>query len=128
MPAVELNAASESVFEEVDLAPFQNAPFAGDDGFPSDEQMHAAKQIDRAYRNTGFILLSNFGPTIEVLDTAFAESKELFKLSTEHKTTKFKKFDFGNDGMIIGYRNFGTENLNQNRTPDYKEVSLTLHH
>lgn len=121
MPAVELNPAEDPVLTEVDLTPFNCAPFPGDEGFPTEEQKRVAGQIDQAYRRNGFMLLSNFGPTIEVLNTAFAESRELFKLPMEHKKEKFKKFDFANDGMIIGYRGFGTENLNKNRSPDYKE-------
>lgn len=124
MPAVELNPAEESVLVEVDLECYQHAPFVGEPGFPTPEHIHAAEELDRAYRSNGFVLLSNFGPSIDVLNEAFHETKELFKLPMEHKTKEFKQFNFAEDGMIIGYRGFGTENLNINRIPDYKEVSI----
>lgn len=109
---------------EVDLTPFTKAPFIGELGFPSADHLRCAARVGEAYKRNGFIILSNFGPTIEDLKETYDAAKDLFAKPQEYKENELKKFNFANDGLIIGYRNFGEEHLNPTRQPDIKEVSL----
>lgn len=108
-------------FTEVDLSPFLKAPFVGDEGFPNEAQKRCGELVGHAYSTSGFIILSNFGPTMDDLNKPFNAAKELFANSQEYKEKELKQFNYAEDGMIIGYRNFGEEHLNPSRQPDIKE-------
>lgn len=103
------------------MTPMLSAPFYGDEGFPTAEQAEVGRKVGEGFSSNGFLLLSNFGPTDDDLEAVKEQGKKIWSLPIEHKMNALKRFDFGNDGKIIGYRESGVESLNKIRGGDIKE-------
>lgn len=108
-------------FVEVDLTPLLSAPFYNEPGFPNAAQAEVGRKVGEGFSSNGFLLASNFGPTDADLETVKEAGKEIWSMPTEKKMNDLKRFDFGNDGKIIGYRESGVESLNKIRHGDIKE-------
>lgn len=111
-------------FVDVDLTPLLSAPFYGEPGFPNEAQAACGRKVGEGYGSNGFLLLSNFGPTDQDLVDVYAAGKDCFDLPLDHKLNVMKRFNFGEDGKIMGYRESGVESLNKIRAGDVKEVSF----
>lgn len=108
-------------FVEVDFSPLLSAPFYNEPGFPTAAQAEVGRKVGEGFSSNGFLLASNFGPTDADLEAVKEAGKTVWTLPTEAKMNDLKRFDFGNDGKIIGYRESGVESLNKIRGGDIKE-------
>lgn len=105
---------------QVDLGPFCAAPFVDDPTFPSPKQLEASRQINASFRESGFLVVTNFGITQSDLRTAFKHTQALFNLTDEHKRGELFQF---NNASNQGYRQVGLEFVNNQRPADVREVS-----
>lgn len=106
-----------------DLPTVSLAPFIGDCGGcvagndPTPGQRLAAGSIDRAFREHGFLYLTDLGVDEEDVRGVFDMMKRLFALSDGEKA-RLSEYD---PKTNIGFSKFATEALNTHRRPDLKE-------
>ena len=109
------------MIEVVDFAPFSDSLDSALSGNPTPAQTKVAAQINRCFREEGFLFLKNFGLSLQHLHELYAVARELFGKSDDFKCTQLKPVDVNSN---VGYVRKGGEVLSRARGGDLKEVSL----
>ena len=89
-----------STIPVVDLAPFWENKGIVVGNVPTEDQLKAAEEIDKANIEFGFIGVKNFGLSREEVNKYFRDAKELFALPAEVKEMKMKQAGEGDFGYI----------------------------
>lgn len=98
----------------VDLSPFftNDGVMATPPAAPTLLQLEVAKQIHETCCQHGFLHVTNFGLSPELIHDAFQGSQELFDLPLEHKQSVLKRLGTQDN---TGYSPFASERLNRAR-------------
>lgn len=110
---------NEVRIDTIDFSAFMEFPENGSLSDLTEEQRRVARQIDKAFREEGFLKLENFGLTENELSTTFGLCQQLFSKPRAEKIRALKGIDRESN---TGYVPYGLESLNSRRSADRKEV------
>lgn len=119
-----MKEASQSEIPVVDVSAYFQAPFANDDGFPSEEQRAVSKRLDSVCRELSYFFVDGLPMSSETLAKMFQHASDMFTIATaEEKSRKLAPISRPSH---VGYTGYGVETLNRETGSDIKEVRLTF--
>lgn len=113
-----MSASESEVFPTLDLSLFLQAPFPGDDGYPSPAQRDAARVVRDCFCNSGVLFVKNLEVSTTMLSQMYTQTARLFAPSEVEKKAKLHPML---PGTNHGYLPHNVEGLNKDRGVDIKE-------